>query len=390
MMEAEALSERTANVVGKLDEIFGGADRPAVVRAPGRVNIIGEHTDYNGGFVLPIAIARDTLVACRRNGTRTVRIHSLDFDRTGEFHLDHAQKRTDLPWLNYPQGVAACIERGGARLTGVDCAVQGSVPIGGGLSSSASVEVAFALAFCEAGQIEIDRKSLALLCQKAENDFVGVNCGIMDQYVSLFAKKGHAVLIDCKNLKHDLVPVDNDRAEFIVCNTGVKRELGASEYNARRAHCEEAAAKLGVKLLRDVSQEDFEARCGLLSDVVRKRARHVITEDVRTNRAVDALKARDLPEVGRQMNASHESLRADYEVSCKELDIMVEIARRVEGAYGARMTGAGFGGCTVNLVAKESVEEFTAAIKREYAGRTGIEPAVLVTTAEDGAGRVEP
>jgi len=387
-MQARPPADRIKNVLARLDQVFGGTEQPLIVRAPGRVNIIGEHTDYNGGFVLPIAIARDTIVACRRNGANSIKIHSLDFDQTGEFDLDSIEKRNDLPWLNYAQGVAACLLEAAGSLAGVDCVVQGNVPIGGGLSSSASVEVAFALAFCESSGVQLDKKSLALLCQKAENQFVGVNCGIMDQYVSLFAEREHAVLIDCKNLVHELVPVDNERAEFVVCNTGVKRELGASEYNKRRAHCEEAAKALGVRLLRDVTPEDFEARSGLLSDIVRKRARHVITEDVRTRKAVEALKNGDLDEVGRQMNASHESLRSDYEVSCRELDIMVEIARSIEGTYGARMTGAGFGGCTVNLVAKERVEEFTAAIEREYPKRTGIRPTVLVTTAADGAGRI--
>jgi len=381
-------NERIHRLLNRFSDLFGSDEKPRVFSAPGRVNIIGEHTDYNGGFVLPIAIERNTLVACAPSGDETIRIFSVEFEEMGEFSLragaDGLARDQQRGWLNYPMGVAWCLLKAGHDLRGVNCVVQGNVPIGGGLSSSASIEVAFALAFCSAAGIKMDKRRLALLCQKAENEFVGVSCGIMDQYVSLHAEEGHAVLIDCKSITHETVPIP-DGAGFVICNTGVKRELTGSEYNERRADCEEAARLLGAPLLRDVSLEQFEREAERLPERIRKRARHVITEDERTLKAVEALRKGDLHEVGGLMNESHESLRRDYEVTCRELDIMVEIARSIDGTYGARMTGAGFGGCTVNLVASYRIDDFVSRISREYAERTGIEPSIIVSRAAGGA-----
>ncbi|NOZ22217.1 MAG: galactokinase [Planctomycetes bacterium] len=383
------MSERVEKVLASFAERYGDATGVTVVRAPGRVNIIGEHTDYNGGFVMPIAIERDIMIACRPNGSMQVDLYSVDFGESNGFSLDNIRFNQSCQWVNYPQGVAHCLLEKGFDLKGFDGVVQGNVPLASGLSSSAACEVASALAFKAMSGFDIGDTDLALLCQRAENTFVGVNCGIMDQYVSVFAQPGCAVFLDCKDLRHEDVPLGTKEATFVVCNTMVKRELSGSEYNTRRQQCEEAAKAMDAALLRDVSPETFEAECGKLPEDVRKRARHVISEDERTLRAVAAFKAGDLAAAGKEMNDSHDSLRDDYEVSCRELDIMVDIARGLPGTYGARMTGAGFGGCTVNLVAADKADAFCAEIAKRYKAETGLNPMVLSTEPCGGAGRVE-
>jgi len=387
------MSDRIAAILDCLKSRFGSAEGVRVARGPGRVNLIGEHTDYNGGFVLPIAIDRDVAIAFRANGTDQVRIHSLDFGEDAEFALDQLEFDSEKRWTNYVKGVAKCLQDAGLQTVGFDGVVQGDVPIGSGLSSSAAFEVAAAQTFLALSGETMDRREMALLCQRAENTFVGVNCGIMDQFISIFAQAGHAVLIDCRSLEHRLVPVGEGGAKIVVCDTSVKRELAASAYNERRAQCEEAARILneavgGIELLRDVSVDVLEAHQDQLDPIVYRRARHVVSEDDRTTAALDVLDAGDLAEFGRLMNASHDSLRDDYEVSCQELDIMVEAARGVEGVYGARMTGAGFGGCTVNLVAPAAVDAFCERVPAEYNKAMGLEAKLYVCEPAQGA-RVE-
>ena len=377
-------------IVSVFETHFDTADGAWLVRAPGRVNLIGEHTDYNDGFVLPIAIDREICIVCRPNGSREVRLHSLDFDEDAAFGLDSLRFDEDKRWTNYVQGVASVLQNEGMSLIGFDGVVAGDVPIGAGLSSSAAFEVATAMAFEALCGLEIERSRMARLCQRAENEFVGVNCGIMDQYVSLFAQAGHAVLIDCRSLEHEIIPVGQGEARIVVCDTGVKHELASSEYNTRRKECETAARILGeqiegLRALRDVSLSDFEAHADQLPEVVRKRARHVIAENQRTLDSVEALRRDDLAAFGQLMIRSHESLRDDYEVSCEELDLMVELALKAPGVFGARMTGGGFGGCTVNLVKAEAVDTFAKTVRESYSRDTGHDPEVYVCEPGPGA-----
>ena len=285
------MSDRIDRIMSAFARMYGDASDVVLVRAPGRVNIVGEHTDYNGGFVMPIAIERDIVIACRPNDAAQVNLHSLGFDESASFSLDDIQYDENCQWINYPQGVSNCLKENGLELKGMDGVVQGNVPLGGGLSSSAAFEVVAALAFKKISGFTIDDTELALLCQRAENKFVGVNCGIMDQYISIFAKRGCAVFLDCKSLSHEDVPLGSEDAKFVVCNTMVKRELGESEYNVRRQQCEEAAHAMGAELLRDVSPTEFEEHAERLPALARKRARHVISEDQRTLRVVSALKS---------------------------------------------------------------------------------------------------
>lgn len=358
-------------------------------RAPGRVNLIGEHTDYNDGFVLPIAIDRAVWIAARERDDQSVRMLSLDFGNTrSEFSLAAPISRDDEnAWSNYVRGVAWALQQRGAKLGGVDLAIHGDVPRGSGLSSSAALEVCAATMFVEMANLQIEKIEVARLCQQAENDFVGVKCGIMDQFVSTLAQENHALLIDCRDLAYQNVLLPRG-VTIVVCDTMKRRGLVDSAYNTRRAECEHAAKFFGVKALRDVTLEEFTKRAYALPPVVAKRARHVITENARVLQAVDAAKRNDLEKLGALMNASHASLRDDYQVSCAELDTMVEIARAQPGCFGARLTGAGFGGCTVNLVADDAAEAFCANVAREYQQQTGISPQIFACRAAGGAGQI--
>jgi len=384
------MPDRIAALVSEFCQRFGPSPGPRIARGPGRVNLIGEHTDYNGGFVLPIAIDRDVAIAFRANGTDRVRLYSMDFEQDAEWSLTALAFDPDRRWTNYVRGVAQCMQEASLATEGFDGVVQGNVPIGSGLSSSAAFEVAAAQTFLDLSGQQLDPRDMALLCQRAENTFVGVNCGIMDQFISVFGQAGHAVLIDCRSLEHQLVPVGDGHARIVVCDTSVKRELAASAYNERRAQCEEAARVLnaavgGVEMLRDVTPDALAAHSDKLDPVVLKRARHVVSEDERTTRGVAMLQAGNLAEFGRLMNASHDSLRDDYEVSCEELDAMVTAARAVGGVFGARMTGAGFGGCTVNLVTPDAVDEFCERVPAAYKASTGLEAKLYVCEPAQGA-----
>lgn len=371
-------------------DVFGREGRIAVAQAPGRVNLIGEHTDYNGGYVMPMAIDRTIRIGFRPTDRATVDLVSVNYDGREAFDLGDLRKREDATWLNYPQGVASVLQEAGYTLRGFEGVVEGDVPVGAGLSSSAAFEVACMLAFRESSGLSLDRREMARLCQRAENQFVGLNCGIMDMYVSLFAERDRAVLIDCTTLSHDLEPLDSAAAAIIVCDTRVQHELAQSEYNTRRAECESAFAKLRQRMpdihtYKDVSPEAFGAHVDVLSGAELARARHVVGENQRVLDAVDALRADDLDRFGALMDASHESLRTDYAVSCDELDLLVSLAREVEGVYGSRMTGGGFGGCTVSLVRPEAVARFRQHVGQGYLAKTGKEPPIHVCEPAHGA-----
>lgn len=365
------------------------SDGARVYRAPGRVNLIGEHTDYNDGFVMPAAIDLYTRATiCPRND-RTLSIHSENFTDSVAFNLDEPNPRPRGHWSDYVRGVAITLQRAGYSLKGADLAIRSGVPIGAGLSSSAAIEVAVGLAMLENSGIEIDRIELARLCQQAENEFVGMRCGIMDQFISCCGKAGTALMLDCRSLGYRLLPLP-ENVMLVICNTMVKHELGSSEYNTRRAECEEGVryfARLlpDVRALRDVSVNDLERFGRDLDRVVLKRCRHVISENARVIEAASALERGDLQAFGKLMAQSHRSLRDDYEVSCAELDTMVDLAAAVEGVHGARMTGGGFGGCTINLVTAESVAAFKSAVAFGYEQATGLAPEIFVCSTADGA-----
>ena len=363
-----------------------------IFRAPGRVNLIGEHTDYNDGFVMPAAIGFYTWVRISPLETRKLQIRSENFGEEVEIDLDDQNIARRDHWSDYPAGVAVILERAGYRLRGARLEIRGEVPIGSGLSSSAAIEVATACALVAHSGLNIDKRELALLCQKAENEFVGARVGIMDQFVSLFGQAHKALMLDCRSLEFRLLPVP-DNVRLIICNTMVKHALASTAYNERRAQCEAGVKHLqqsipNVTALRDVTLEQLEKYGRDLSEVVYRRCKHVITENERVLLAAEALERGDLKEFGKLMAESHRSLRDDYEVSSSELDLMVEVAQTVEGVYGSRMTGGGFGGCTVNLVAVEHTEEFRARVAREYERRTNIKPEIYVCNASNGAEEV--
>ena len=375
-------------LVAGFSERYGAT--PRVFSAPGRVNIVGEHTDYNDGFVLPIAIDRRTFVAIAPGNNGVVRAASLVVDEATEFKIDQPEEFSVHKWAKYVAGVAWTLHNRGIKLRGADILIDSDVPIGGGLSSSAALEVATGTALTAIAGATIEPEQLALAAQKAEHDFVGAKVGIMDQFAATFGRKHHALLIDCRSLKTKQISLRNLNAAIVVCNTNVKHQLAASAYNQRRAECEQGVELLrqrlpDIRALRDVSVADFEKYEHELPDPVRRRCRHIVTENERALRAAQALEHGDREHLGKLMRQSHESLRIDYEVSCRELDLMVEIASRQEGVFGARMTGGGFGGCTINLVRKEKLKSFTETVAADYRAATQIAPAIYVVRADDGA-----
>lgn len=369
-------------VVETFTQRFGSAPT-AVVRAPGRVNLIGEHTDYNDGFVLPMAIDRATWLALRPRKDGHVSLYSLNHDETVEFDIAKMTKKPEH-WGEYPKGVTWALQEAGHKLTGWDAVTDCDVPIGAGLSSSASFELAVARAFAVTSGFAWDPAKMALLGQKAENKWVGVNCGIMDQMISAAGKEGMALLIDCRSLAHKLVPLP-PKTVVVVLDTATRRGLVGSAYNERRTQCEAAAKFFGVKALRDVSVAQFNAKASQLDEMTRKRARHVVTEDDRTERAAAAMAAGDAKLLGRLMDESGESLRVDFEVTNKELDAIVACAQRADGCIGARMTGAGFGGCAVALVATDKADGFVKTVAADYQKTTSLKPNVYVCRPSDGA-----
>lgn len=363
--------------------------RPRIFSAPGRVNLIGEHTDYNDGFVLPIAIDRRTYVGVAASDSDFVRVHSLDLNEASAFAPDKPDVLSEPKWLRYVAGVAFELKRRGTKLSGADLMIISDVPLGAGLSSSAALEISVAAAFLALNNESMDVTSLALTAQKAEHTYVGTRCGIMDQLTVSAAQKSHALLIDCRSLDVKHIDLNLPETTVVICNTNVKHELATSAYNERRRECEEAVRLLGQHLptihaLRDVSVGDLKKHAAELPDVLYRRARHIVTENARTLDAAIALNDGDVEKFGRLMTSSHTSLRDDYEVSCPELDLMVELAGSCDGVFGGRMTGGGFGGCTVNLVRSDEVESFTRFISKEYRARTGIGPDIYPVDTDDG------
>ena len=354
-----------------------------LVRAPGRVNLIGEHTDYNEGFVLPMAIDRAVWIALEPRGDRRLEVHSLDMGETAAVGLD-ALWREERGWFAYVQGVAWALGEAGHRLAGWQGVLAGDVPIGAGLSSSAALEMATARAFAAAAELDWDPVEMARIGQRAENDWVGVRCGIMDQLVSAAGVAGHALLIDCRSVAIRPVPLPPGTA-VLVLDTATRRDLADSAYNTRRAQCQAAARALGLPTLRDVSPELLRETGDALTPLLRRRVRHVISENDRTLRAAEAMARGDPAAVGVELNASHASLRDDFEVSTTSLNAMVECARRDEGCFGARLTGAGFGGCAVALVAAEDAATLAESVATCYRAATAIRPAVYLCHAAPGA-----
>ena len=365
----------------------------SIYRAPGRVNLIGEHTDYNDGFVLPAAIEFYCWAAIAPRGDRKLVIHSENFNETIEEDLDSLSPPGKKHWANYPLGVAWALRQAGKPVAGASIYIAGEVPLGAGLSSSAAIEVAVGFALLHDSGQEVERTELAQLCQKAENEFVGARVGIMDQFVSCHGRASHALLLDCRSLEYKYVKLPTD-LQLVICNTMVKHELASGEYNARRAECEEGVRLLRgvfpeIRALRDVSLHRLENQRASLSKRVFARCRHVITENARVKSAFEAFGKGNIKALGTLMQDSHCSLRDDYEVSCKELDLMVEIASVQPGLIGARMTGGGFGGCTINLVESGAVNDFKRNVAAEYFSRTGLTPEIFVSPASEGAQQVK-
>jgi galactokinase len=367
---------------------FGG-EPEVLARAPGRVNLIGEHTDYNDGFVLPIAIDRSVYIAAARQADDAINLVALDYDDRVAFSLHDIAFDPDHAWSNYPRGVAWVLQRHGISLCGLEAAISGDVPTGAGLSSSAAIEIASAKTFQALCPFDMPPTDLALAAQEAENHFVGMQCGIMDQFISTMGRRGHALLIDCRSLERRLVPIP-EGCSVLVANTMKKRGLVDSEYNLRRSECEQGVRLLRAHLpnitaLRDVTPADMDRYGSHLPDIIAARCRHVVSENARTLEGAEALRRGDAEQFGRLMAASHNSLRDDYEVSSPELDHLVELAQSEPGVYGARMTGAGFGGCTVNLVRSERAEEISRDLQAKYVAWSGVTPEMYVCQAEDGA-----
>ena len=375
---------------GEVVARFGGSAEPVIYRAPGRVNLIGEHTDYNLGFVLPIALDMACYTAILPASHTCLRIYSRDMDR--EFCIGVAELTSAKPrgeWSDYVVGVARELTTAGFPIAPCDLYIASDVPAGAGLSSSAALEIATAVALL--GERRMERVKIARLGQRAESQFVGMPCGIMDQYAAVFGHSGAALKIDCRNLEHEYVQLP-ENVQIIAVNSMVKHELGTSAYRQRVAECQEAVTAIrksypDVESLRDVTLERFQAIATTIPEIARRRARHVISD---TQRVVDfsaAARSGDLAEMGRLFVASHRSMQHDYEISCEEIDFLVDTAIEIPGVYGARMTGGGFGGCTVNLVAPEATDEFKQHLETAYRERYGKTPAFYECRPAEGAGR---
>lgn len=378
--------------------LFGGeADEIRYYQAPGRVNLIGEHTDYNGGYVFPAALTFGTTLLLRPRGDRVLQMASTNFPNTlGEVSLDSIEYREEDDWMNYPKGVVKELQnRGRGPAVGYDFLYHGEIPNGAGLSSSASIEVLTGYALLSEGGHPVDRTELALISQKSENEFNGVQCGIMDQFAVANGKKDQAILLMCDTLEYRHVPFQSEDYALVIGNTNKRRGLVDSKYNERRSECEQAVQELKgaypeLTLLGQLTPEQFHAECERIeSDTVRRRALHVVDEIDRVLQSVAVLEKGDLESFGKLMNASHDSLRDLYEVTGKELDAMVDAARKVPGVLGSRMTGAGFGGCTVSLVHKDSIDRFREQVAAEYTEATGLVPDFYVCSIGDGASRLD-
>ena len=377
-----------------------GREPALVVRAPGRVNLIGEHVDYNAGLVLPAAIDRAAWIAAAPVADDAITIEAADLAERACFRMEHVAARIDqygrplAPWAFYPAGVASVLHGQDLRVPGVDVALASDVPIGAGLSSSAAIEVAFAVLWRALGGWKIGGLDLARLCQQAENVYVGVACGLMDPFTSLHGKRGHALLLDCRSLEWKAIPLPAATV-VVVADTKVRRQLAESEFNLRRRQCEEAVEILrrtmpAIRSLRDVAPAELERRRDALPAVLFRRARHVVEEIARVQAVIPDVERGDAAALGCAMTAAHRSARDLFEVSCDELDVLVDAAVGLEGCYGARLTGAGFGGCTVSLVAASRAERFATELSRAYRQATGVIPGVWICEAADGAEVIVP
>jgi galactokinase len=377
-MKTETLSQSFSNYFNAKPQI--------IVRAPGRVNLIGEHTDYNDGYVLPMAIDHAVWMALAPRTDSTVRIRSLDLQVDATFDLSLLAKGEG--WIEYVKGVASELQKTGRKLHGFNAVMTGDVPRGAGLSSSAAVELATARAFSAVSGFEWDAVEMAAISQKAENRWVGVNCGIMDQMASAASQEGYALFLDCRTLEIQHAPLP-EKTSVVILDTSTRRGLVDSAYNERRSQCEEAARWFEVKALRDVSVGELKKADGKLSEVVMKRARHIVTENARVLEAVQVMKAGNVERLGELFNASHASLRDDFEVTNEALNQIVECAQRQPSCHGARMTGAGFGGCAVALVKEENTGEFVSAVSSEYKQKSGLEASVYICKPNAGASIVK-
>lgn len=388
-------------IIDEFIKLYGG-DRSGIriFESPGRVNMIGEHTDYNGGFVFPAALTMKNTIAVRKRDDNIIRLKATSLDVMVEADINKLDSYRDLEWGNYQLGVAYMMQQAGYDIVGCDMLYDGTVPYGSGLSSSAAIEVSTALCFAKFSNEkngidkEIDMIEMAKIGQKAENQYCGVNCGIMDQFASAMGKKDHAIFLKCDNLTFDYAPLVLDGKKIILSNTKKKHALGDSKYNERRSECEKGfeilhSAMPQKNCLGEISVKEFEANKHLIKDeVILKRIKHVIYEDERVLESVEALKCGDIAKFGQLMNQSHDSLQYDYEVTGDELDIMVEEARKIKGVVGSRMTGGGFGGCTVSIVDDGSVDEFIKTVGANYEKRTGITPEFYVSEIGDGGHEV--
>lgn len=393
-MEDTKMKER---LIQQFQELYGSEGEIRTYFAPGRVNLIGEHTDYNGGHVFPCALTLGTYGIVRSRDDRKLRFYSVNFERLGviETSLDELVPDAKANWTNYPKGVMWAFEKRGYKLAhGLDILIFGNIPNGSGLSSSASLEVLTGVILKDIfGLDEVSMVDLALIGQDSENNFNGCNCGIMDQFASAMGKKDHAIFLDTNTLHYEYAPVVLEDAKIVITNSKVKHSLVDSAYNDRRNECETALKELqavtDVKALGELTEEEFETHKDAIKDEVRKkRAKHAVYENQRTIRAVEALKNQDVELFGKLMNSSHESLRYDYEVSCKEIDILVDLAQAMPGVMGSRITGGGFGGCTVSIVKNEAVDTFISEIGKAYREKVGHEAEFYVVDIGDGAGAI--
>ncbi len=381
-------------LIQQFQELYKGEGEIRSYFAPGRVNLIGEHTDYNGGHVFPCALTLGTYGIVRSRSDRKLRFYSANFERLGviETSLDELVPDPKANWTNYPKGVMWAFEKRGYKLThGLDILIYGNIPNGSGLSSSASLEVLTGVILKDTYGFDVSMVDIALIGQDSENNFNGCNCGIMDQFSSAMGKKDHAIFLDTNTLHYEYAPVVLEDAKIVITNSKVKHSLVDSAYNDRRNECEtalkELKAAVKIESLGELTEEEYEAHKDVIKDAVRqKRAKHAVYENQRTIRAVEALKNQDVELFGKLMNASHESLRYDYEVSCKEIDILVDLAQAMPGVLGSRITGGGFGGCTVSIVKNDAVDTFISEIGKTYQEKVGHEAEFYVVDIGDGAG----
>ncbi|MDZ7718473.1 MAG: galactokinase [Balneolaceae bacterium] len=366
---------------------------PILIQSPGRVNLIGEHTDYNEGFVLPAAIDKVIVLGCAANESKKARLHSIDMKESFEVDLSKDLEKSDYHWANYILGVVDQLKIRGDKIEGFDCVFGGDIPIGAGLSSSAALEGGVVLGLSKLFDLSISKTEMAKIGQAAENHFVGMQCGIMDQFANLHGKEGHALKLDCRSLEFELYPFHRSDIKIILCDTNVHRELTSSEYNIRRQQCEEGVQILkqfdyDIKSLRDVSMQMLKKHMGDFTPVVFERCIFILEENKRVEAACEALTNDDLETFGKLMYESHYGLRDLYEVSCKELDVLVEITEKLEGVFGSRMMGGGFGGCTINLVKEEFVDEFIRSVERKYSEKIGDDLEIYQASINDGTKQI--